>query len=71
MAIFKKTYGGGWDHFGEPEFDDSSVSGGKPDTSDRSKKQNTKAAKAQAKLNAQKNCRKCKPERGIFCPKHA
>lgn len=66
---FKKTYHGGWDHYGEPQFDGSSISGGSPVT--RGKKKNTKAAKRQSQLVAAVNCGKCNPDKGKYCHKHA
>jgi len=65
-----KTYGG-WGAFGSPEFDGSSISGGKPVPSN-SKAENYVASKAQKKSNKVINCRKCKPERGKYCgPAHS
>lgn len=65
-----KTYGG-WSEFGEPQWDNSSVSGGKP-VPQNSIRENTRAARNQSKVNAILNCRKCKKlPSGAYCGKHA
>lgn len=64
-----KTYGG-WAAYGNPQFDGSSVSGGKPVPSGTSADR-AKAAKVQKGYTAVDNCRKCKPEIMEFCGKHA
>lgn len=64
-----KVYGG-WQAFGSPEFDDSSISGGRPKPSN-SPRENSRAVKSQKKINAITNCRKCKPDKGKYCGRHA
>lgn len=64
-----KVYGG-WGAFGEPKFDGSSGSGGKPVPQGTSAGR-AEAAKIQKGYAKVTNCRRCNPKKGQFCGKHA
>lgn len=63
----RKVYGG-WDNFGSPEYDNSSISGGRPIATHGN---NKKANKNQSQFNKIRNCKKCDIDALSFCGRHA